>query len=50
MKELTNLRIQECKKLPNTFSVYMVRLDPSTDALMNIFQTDFKNHVTPFFL
>ena len=31
---LTRLRIQEYKKFPNKYSVYMVRLDTPTDALI----------------
>ena len=31
---LTQLRIQECKKFPNTYSVYMVRLDTPINAFI----------------
>ena len=31
---LTQLRIQECKKFPNTCSVYTVTLDTPTDVLI----------------
>ena len=31
---LTQLRIQECKTFPNTYSPYITKLDTPTDALI----------------
>ena len=31
---LTQLRIQECKTFPNTYSAYITKLDTPTDALI----------------
>ena len=38
----TQLKKQECKKFPNTYSVYMVRLDTPSNALIENILTTFR--------